>query len=52
MDLDRDHDDLPPELRTHSAAEHTVTGPPLWTRVVALILVIAVASFFVASYFV
>lgn len=51
--MDRDEQDLPPELRTdQTPAYDRVNGAPLWTRVVALVLIVAVASFFVLSYFV
>lgn len=51
--MDRDEQDLPPELRTdQTPAYDRVDGAPLWARVVALVLIVAVASFFVLSYFV
>lgn len=51
--MNRDEQELPPELHTdHTPAFDRATGAPLWTRVVALVLIVAVASFFVLSYFV
>lgn len=47
--------DVPPELRGVSAepsAIREVAGTPLWVRLTALVLVVAVASFFVLSYFI
>jgi hypothetical protein len=42
-------DDLPPELRGVSPDPTSPPGPPVWTRVVALVLIVALVGYFVVS---
>lgn len=42
-------DDLPPELRGVSPDSTREPGPPLWTRVVALVLIVALIGYFVIA---
>ena len=42
-------DDLPPELRGVSPDPTREPGPPLWTRVVAIVLIVALVGYFVIS---
>ena len=42
-------DDVPPELRGVSPDPIREPGPPPWTRIVALVLIVALVSYFVVS---
>ena len=42
-------DDLPPELRGVSPDPTRPSGAPAWTRIVALVLIVALVGYFVIS---
>ena len=42
-------DDLPPELRGISPDPTRTSSTPVWTRVVALVLIVALVGYFVIS---